>query len=396
MKLLVGTDAHIFKTPDGAYWCTAIYSYDFWKRYMEVFKEIRVAARVKNVSEYSEKWKRVDGDNVEVYEIPFYQGPIQLIKNYIKIQKSLKRVYEGCDAAIYRLPSPTAQIIWNKRKKIPTALEVVYDLSDDIKANTMGMIASILARIQAKQLKSACLKANGVSYVTKNAIQKNFPSRANIIGESKLYFEEYYSTITLNDNSFGKPRVFSKNNKFTLVLSDVAMNSDRKGEKTLFTVIKALRDEGLQVYGTVIGDGSKRLEYENLVKLMGIDKYVEFTGLLSSSDEVRKYLKKSDIFVFPTAAEGLPRGVLEAMAIGLPVVTSPVGGIPEVISKEYLAHHSDVESYVRIVKKLITNPCLMEQVSRDNIIIAQQFRNTILQKRRNEFYRKLAELCKEK
>ena len=46
MKLLVATDAHIFRTPDGAYWCKSIYGYDFWKRYLNIF-----AARRKQKAE---------------------------------------------------------------------------------------------------------------------------------------------------------------------------------------------------------------------------------------------------------------------------------------------------------------------------------------------------------
>ena len=59
MKILVTTDAHIFKTPDGSYWCGAIYSYQFWQRYLEVFQTVRIAARVKFVNRREDKWKRV-------------------------------------------------------------------------------------------------------------------------------------------------------------------------------------------------------------------------------------------------------------------------------------------------------------------------------------------------
>ena len=60
-------------------------------------------------------------------------------------------------------------------------------------------------------------------------------------------------------------------------------------------------------------------------KDLGIDDFVEFTGLLASASEVRQKLKDSDMYVFPTLAEGLPRGIIEAMAVGLPCISSPVG-----------------------------------------------------------------------
>ena len=46
MKLLVATDAHIFRMPDGSYWCKSIYGYDFWKRYLNVFEDVKIVARM--------------------------------------------------------------------------------------------------------------------------------------------------------------------------------------------------------------------------------------------------------------------------------------------------------------------------------------------------------------
>lgn len=298
---------------------------------------------------------------------------------------------------IFRMPSPTGQLIWGKRqrKQVPVGLEVVYDLMDDLKSPTMNFTEKLISWVQIQMLKNACLTANGVSYVTDRSIQKNFPSRAQKYGGSASYFETYYSTITLEDSAYGSPRDFTKNGSFTLVISDVAMNNYRKGEKTLFAVMKRLLEKGYNLRAIVIGDGLKRTEYEILVKNLKISDKVLFTGLLPSSDEVRKFLNKADIFVFPTAAEGLPRGVLEAMAIGLPVVASPVGGIPEVLSKEFLADSSDIDAYVNIIERLIRHPVRMNEASKKNIEVAHQFENRILQKRRNEFYRRLVRLCKE-
>lgn len=395
MKLLVVTDAHIFKTPDGAYWCGAIYSYQFWQRYLEVFQSVRVAARVKKVEKKEEKWKRVDGNNIELYEIPFYQGPIQLLKKYISIQLAILNVYDGCDAALFRMPSPTAQLLWRKRKKanIPTALEVVYDLTDALEDESISLLTRTIYLIQSKLLLKACFLANGVSYVTEKTIQVHYPSYARIFGESFEHFESSYSTITLGEAAYDKPQKNNEIQKWTLAISDVAMNGYRKGEHVFIKVIQILRNDGFNVNGVIMGDGSKRLEFENLAAEFGVSEYIKFTGLISSSEEVRKELKNSDIFFFPTVAEGLPRSVLEAMAVGLPVVTSPVGGIPEIIQEELLAKPTDVDAYVRIIKRLITDKNYMQSISLRNFEISKRFANKLLQEKRNIFYSKLERLC---
>lgn len=396
MKLLVATDAHIFKTPQNDYWCGAIYGYNFWTRYLNVFDDVLIIARVKEVTSVEEKWKRVDGLHVEIFEIPFYQGPKQLIKKYRDIRKCLKNVYSGCDAAIFRMPSPTGQLVWNKRKhfKGPIALEVVYDLTDDLTDSSSNFIEKTISKIQISMLKKACLEANGVSYVTEYTIQNNFPSRAKKEGEGKQYFESYYSTITMNEDAFAGPKDFTENKSYTLVMSDVAMNSYRKGEMTFLKTIKELSSRNYDIRGIIIGDGTKRGEFESFARGIGIDKQVKFTGLLYSPNEVREYLKKSDIFVFPTSAEGLPRGILEAMAVGLPVVSSPVGGIPEVIANDFLAEPTDVDKYVSIIENMISDNENMNMISKKNYQVSKQFCNNILEQRRNEFYKKIKNICK--
>jgi len=79
---------------------------------------------------------------------------------------------------------------------------------------------------------------------------------------------------------------------------------------------------------TIIGDGPDRVEIEASIDEAGAAGYVQ---LLGERDDVLAQLADSDIFVLWSHSEGLPMTVLEAMAVGLPVVASAVGGIPEVV-----------------------------------------------------------------
>ena len=93
MRLLVAVDGHIMRTPDNKFWCKTIYSYGFFERYLNVFEDVTVVARVKDVDKLEGKYKRIDGEHVEVRGMPFYQGPVQLLKKYIPIQKALRKNY---------------------------------------------------------------------------------------------------------------------------------------------------------------------------------------------------------------------------------------------------------------------------------------------------------------
>ncbi len=393
-RVMVATDAHIFKTPDGKHWSKAIYSYDFWTRYLDVFDIVKIVARVKHIDKIEEGLNLVDGPGVEVHGIPFYQGPKQLIKQYFKIQRSLKNVDNNCDAAIFRMPSQTAQMTYKHTRKIlPIAGEIVYDTTCDI-VNSKGM-KKMLNIIISNNLASFCKKANGISYVTEKSIQKHYPSYARLYGSNKEHFETYYSTITLSEEAFDGPRNFFEKKSLILALSDVAMNSERKGEKVLIEVVQKVRNRGYDVSAIIIGDGVLRKNHESFAKKLKLSKHVTFTGLLPTSDAVRSVLRKADIFVFPTQAEGLPRGILEAMALGMPVLSSPVGGIPEIVEEKYLFEPNDILGYTNMICWLLNHPDELNNVSIRNFNKSLEFKNSCLQLKRNQFYKNLKELIKQ-
>lgn len=394
MKLLVATDAHIFQTPDGCFWCKSIYGYDFWTRYLNIFDQVKIVARVKSVLNLEGRKLRVDGLNVEVFGIPFYQGPKELAKVYFRIQKALRGVDADCDVALMRMPSQTASMVYSHlRKDIPTAGEIVYDMMDDVNQPGQGPILKLLNIITSNKLKRFCRKANGVSYVTEYSIQNHYPSHASLYGETKEFFETCYSTITLADSAFTGPRDYMLNDGLKLVLSSVAMNSERKGERIVIEVVKKCRDRGFNVSAMLIGDGTLRPSFESYAKQLAVDMNIEFTGLLPSSDHVREAMYKADVFVFPTQGEGLPRGILEAMAIGMPVLSTPVGGIPEVIDKKYLFEPTDVDGFSNMICSLLKNKEELNEMSSKNYKKALEYRNTILQERRDVFYQKLKDLA---
>ncbi len=78
----------------------------------------------------------------------------------------------------------------------------------------------------------------------------------------------------------------------------------------------------------IIGEGEEKANLHNMAQNMGISGSVEFRGFV---DNARALLSNFDIFVFPSRSENLPYSILEAGLAGLPVISSSVGGIPEVI-----------------------------------------------------------------
>jgi glycosyltransferase involved in cell wall biosynthesis len=80
-----------------------------------------------------------------------------------------------------------------------------------------------------------------------------------------------------------------------------------------------------------VGDGTERARLEQRVVDRGLSRAIAFHG---HTDDVAAHLRESDVFTLPSESEAFPNAVLEAMAAGLPVVTSAVGGILEVVNDD--------------------------------------------------------------
>ena len=78
----------------------------------------------------------------------------------------------------------------------------------------------------------------------------------------------------------------------------------------------------------LIGDGPERREVEALVAQLGLGAYVRFLGLMPRVSEL---LARADLFLLPSQTESFGLAALEALASGVPVVASAVGGLPEVV-----------------------------------------------------------------
>lgn len=113
------------------------------------------------------------------------------------------------------------------------------------------------------------------------------------------------------------------------VVGTVARLIPAKGIDVFLKAIQLLRPEIPGLKGVVIGDGPAKRKLVALSEELGLAGTVKFLG---QRDDVSEQLLKMAVFVLPTRSEGLGISILEAMAAGVPVVATGVGGVPELIS----------------------------------------------------------------
>lgn len=137
-----------------------------------------------------------------------------------------------------------------------------------------------------------------------------------------------------------------------------------KGVPVLLRSLIALKNEGHRFHLTLLGDGPERAALESAVKQHGLTQMVHFGGF-ASQETVRDTLLQSDVFILPSFAEGVPVSLMEAMACGVPVIGTNVGGVTELIEhgvSGMVVAPSDEVALKSAILCYITQPELRETV----------------------------------
>jgi glycosyltransferase involved in cell wall biosynthesis len=106
---------------------------------------------------------------------------------------------------------------------------------------------------------------------------------------------------------------------------------EQKGQLLLVEAAAQLAREGLDFELVLVGDGPMRKEVEALADKEGVRERVRITGW-ASGDVVRSEIEGARALVLPSFAEGLPVVIMEALALGRPVITTYIAGIPELVA----------------------------------------------------------------
>lgn len=129
------------------------------------------------------------------------------------------------------------------------------------------------------------------------------------------------------------------------VLVNIARFNSQKGLLLIPAAVAAIKDEfpGLQV--VLIGDGEERLALEAEIARHGVAGHIQLRGWQSNA-EVRRALVESRALLLPSFAEGLPVVIMEAFALGRPVISTYIAGIPELVDAScgWLAPAGDVDA----------------------------------------------------
>ena len=148
------------------------------------------------------------------------------------------------------------------------------------------------------------------------------------------------------------------------VVGAVGRLSVEKGHRHLIDAAPMLVPRVANLRFVLLGEGRERPELEKQVVRLGMRERVVFAGFQT---DVRPWIQACDVIVNPSLTEGMPNAVLEAMALGTPVVATAVGGVPDMIQDQVsglLVPPGDPAALARAILDLFANPSRAVQLAR--------------------------------
>ena len=406
MRLIVAMESRFVGDQDGNTW-SATMTAGFWERYLAVFDEVVVAARVLSQDTAPVGWHNIGRPGVTFHPIPYYVGPAQFLRQWSNVRRSVAGLVRHDDAVLFRIGSQVAAMIEPglRRSRHPFAVEVVGDPWDVFAPGVVRHpLRPFLRRHFSRQMRRQCANAIALGYVTERALQRRYPPApaafsvhdssielpSSEFGGGRGVFATHYSDVELAADIFedGRRRPTSGPRPPTVVFVG-AVDQLYKAPDVLLRSVALVIAAGLELELDLVGGGRQLPTLLALAEELGVTNRVRLHGELPSGEPVRQLLRAADLFVLPSRTEGLPRAMIEAMAAGLPCIGSTVGGIPELLAPEDLVPPDDPQALADAIRAVLSDPDRMAAMSTRNRRKAEEFRADVLESRRVQMYRHL-------
>ena len=229
------------------------------------------------------------------------------------------------------------------------------------KIGAMGACAAFVARLLTLNFKSRVIfTVHGWGFRE----DRNIVAQMAIFAVSWIAARFHHHTITINSSDYADARAFIPHANISLISLGIkpiefltrdqsraffsqrlslphntfliGITAELTKNKGIPYLLRALHMNAqspspMHIHAIVMGEGTERANLEKQIKEFGLENHISLLGFIP---DAKIYLKAFDAFVLPSVKEGLPYSLMEAMAAGLPVIATNVGGIPDLITHE--------------------------------------------------------------
>ncbi len=308
-------------------------------------------------------------ENIRIFKLPVGKKNIHHASNFELIKYAIKAILKGFK--LYKKNKYDIILVWSAVpaglpalflsifKKVPYAVRVG---GPDIPGFEKRY--SFIYKIISPLIKLIWKKAELI--IAKCRIEKNMIKKIN----SKLKIKIIYNGI---DTAKFKPS--KKQPTDTLKIICPARLIKRKGQDILINSVSKLKKEGIKIKVDFIGEGDEKDNYTKLVGKYKLEENIIFSGYIAGEKMPQKY-GEADIFVLPSYNEGMSNAMLEAMACGLPVVVTDVGGTEELVDKNngFVFKPGDNIALTKILKHICGNKEIINKLGQNSRKKAENFK----------------------
>lgn len=363
------TEGVYYKNRTGEVYASDIFITFFQK--LNLNKEITALGRLAK-QEFSPKYQLKQ--DIHFVSISYYKSlrsliitlPFYILRNGRRIILFVQRI----DLLFVSASGPiSVLLLWLmkiKRKKV--LLFIRQDMRELINAKYHG---SFIPKLIANWIESSIEKI-----VKKNSDVVIFTFGDDIFGR---YSKISDFVIPVADSRFENSEIISpielfpkkESSKNLLYVGRLA-----KG-KGLEFLIETLHELPVKSFGlSIIGDGNIKNDLISLAKKLNLIERVVFKGYIPFGEELLKEYSSNDVLILPSFSEGLPQVVLEAMARGVIVVATRVGGLSKLIKdgeNGFLFEPGDKEGLLKIIREIQTNELPLLAIRKNGIDTAKKF-----------------------
>lgn len=295
--------------------------------------------------------------NIEIIPLPEVTSSLQAVKLYKDFKKAVKDIIPKVDVVYCRVPDPFSWMpaILFKKKCI---MHFVGDTIDATKHNEkwswlkkgimiVGYIPDYMLTLRAARKSRVYTNGHHLAQKLKRHHIQATPVVSSTVSQKDLHDD--FKALPIN---YG-----------ILNITYIGYVRYAKGMKCLMDFCKRLMYENISFHFNLIGNGEMFEEVHSFMENEGLSKYVTMYGHIDDKQKMNDILRLSDLFFFPSLSEGSPRVVIEAMAQGTPVISTPVGSLPTTFKDgENISffNYDDAETAVCIVKEYMQNPGLFD------------------------------------
>ena len=276
----------------------------------------------------------VRSKNVTLAPLPNFDGPVQFYPRLPAMVPRIMRFVRGVDLVHCRVPTPAAVVaaLCARFLRRPSFVLVVGDLRALLPAMPYRGVKRVLWRAYTafEELNIQWMANHALTFANGDALARKHSRPGLAVIRTQ--------TTTIDEEAIGSREDTGATSRVRLLT--VSRIDPRKGLSVLPEAVSLLVAGGcdvtLDIIGPVVGEPGKaaRTAIEALARDLGVADRVSLPGPVPLDQLLPRY-RAYDAFVLPTLpGEGVPRVLLEAMAGGLPIVTSRVSGIPSLITHE--------------------------------------------------------------